>query len=76
MPQLISISKCKLFLVPKCKFNLVPKCKLNILFLSVNVTVCLYAPTPKWTAKFEGETKENDEGSDEEMNMTEERGRR
>ena len=48
-----------------------------MLFLSVNlIPVCLYAPTPKWTAKFEGETKENDEGSDEEMNMTEERGRR
>ena len=46
------------------------------MFLSVNVTVCLYAPTPKRTAKFEGWNKENDEGSEEEMNMTDERGRR
>ena len=48
--------------------QLISKCKL--------IPVCLYAPTPKWTAKFEGGNSKNDEGSEEEMNMTDERGRR
>ena len=52
---------------------------LNILCVRIPkllIPVCLYAPTPNWTAKFEGEIEKNDEGSEEEMNMTDERGRR
>jgi len=50
--------------------QLIPK------FLSVNVTVCLYASTQKVCEVTEENTIEDDEGSDEETNATEERGRR
>ena len=42
----------------------------------ISVPDFLYAPVTKRTAQFEGEMSKNDEGSEEEVNTTDERGRR